>query len=116
MNPGAPAQIQSVSSPLVVKTGGTPPPAPKTEQEEMFYFSIPKGLMNRPEVRTLLGATVEDDELQTENNTVKMEPATSTAANDSATVEKAPTLDVQTSSMPILDPSVVPEGEGLING
>ena len=116
VNPGAPAQIQSVSSPLLVKTGGTPPPAPKMEQEEMFYFSIPKGLMNRPEVRTLLGATVEDDELQTDNHTVKTEVPSSTAANDSATVEEAPTLDVQTSSMPILDPSIVPEGEGLIDG
>ena len=118
VNPGAPApaQLQNVSSPLLLKTGGTPPPATKTEQEEMFYFSIPKGLMNRPKVRTLLGATVEDDELQTDNHTVKMEAPSSTAANDSATVEEAPTLDVQTSSMPILDPSIVPEGEGLING
>ena len=72
--------------------------------------------MNHPEVRSLLGENVEDDEGPTDNCTVKTEAGSTTVANDSPTVEEAPTLDIQTSSMLILDPSIVPEGEGLIDG
>ena len=49
---------QSVSSPNVQSV--TPPPSVKTEQgEEMVYLAIPKGEMNRKEIRSLLGENVE---------------------------------------------------------
>ena len=110
---------QSVSSPNV--QSATPPPSVKTEQgEEMVYLAIPKGEMNRKEFRSLLGENVEGNcrsDIR-ESKTVKMELATTTqvAAGDDESVDGAASVDLAIGQVPVLDPSIVPEGEGLVDG
>ena len=109
----------SVSSPNVQSV--TPPPSVKTEQgEKMVYLAIPKGEMNRKEINSLLGENVEgncESDVR-ESKTVKMEPAMTTqvAAGDDESVDGAASVDLATGQVPVLDPSIVPEGEGLVNG
>ena len=114
---------QSISSPNVQSV--TPPPSIKTEQsEEMVYLAIPKGGMNRREIRSLLGENVEEGNCKSdvhdvrESKTVKMELAMTTqvAAGDDESVDGAASIDLETGQVPVLDPSIVPEGEGLVDG
>ena len=117
---------QSISSPNL--QSATPPPSIKTEQgEEMVYLAIPKGEMNRKEVRSLLGENVEEGNCESdvrdirdvrESKTVKMEPATTTqvATGNEESVDGAASVDLATGQLPVLDPSIVPKGEGLVDG
>ena len=52
------------------------------------------------------------------NLRLKMEPATTTqvAAGDDESVDGTASVDLTTGQVPVLDPSFVPEGEGLVNG
>ena len=107
---------QSVSSPNV--QSATPPPSVKTEQgEEMVYLA--KGEMNRKEICSLLGENGEGncESDVCESKTVKMELAMTTqvAAGDDESVDGA-SVDLATGQVPVLDPSIVPKGEGLVDG
>ena len=77
-------------------------------KEEMFYLAIPQSQMNRSEVKSLLA----DGEDKKNVSPVKSEPT------DVAVQEQEETVESSTISTtgPILDPSVVPEGQGLVNG
>ena len=114
---------QSISSPNV--QSATPPPSIKTEQsEEMVYLAIPKGEMNRREIPSLLGENVEEGNCESdvhdirESKTVKMELAmiTQVAAGDDESVDGAASVNLATGQVPVLDPSIIPEGEGLVDG
>ena len=86
----------------------------------MVYLAIPKGEMNRKEICSLLGENVEgncESDIR-ESKTVKMEPAMTTqvAVGDDESVDGAASVDLVTGQVPVLDPSIVPKGEGLVNG
>ena len=83
----------------------------------MVYLAIPKGEMNRREICSLLGENVEEGNCESdirESKTVKMELAMTTqvAVGD----DGAASVDLATGQVPVLDPSIVPEGEGLVDG
>ena len=90
----------------------------------MVYLAIPKGEMNRREICSLLGENVEEGNCESdirdvgESKTVKMELAMTTqvAAGDDESVDGAASVDLVTGQVPVLDPSIVPKGEGLVNG
>ena len=91
----------------------------------MYYLAIPKSEMCRLEVKSLLGETSPDKEKENKTNRsdskeepfipppakIKQEPDT----NPSKTVLAE---DVEKTVSPVqpLDPSVVPEGEGMVDG
>ena len=86
----------------------------------MFYLAILKSEMTRPEVKSLLGETspVKDKANKTDGkdeafiplpaSSVKKEPGTSN-------VETVVTEDPDKTVVPI-DPLLVPEGEGMVDG
>ena len=83
-----------------------------TEEEQMFYLGIPLSQRNRLEVKSLLGEAETQDEPKHQKETlspvVKQEQETPVIADQEETVES--------SSGPSLDPSIVPEGQGLVDG
>ena len=101
----APGDI-SVSTPVSKSVHPNVSTSPK--EEEMFYLAIPQSQMNRSEVKSLLA----DAEDKKDLSPVKSEPT------DVAVQEQEETVEGSTisSSAPILDPSVVPEGQGLVDG
>ena len=83
-----------------------------TEEEQMFYLGIPLSQRNRSEVKSLLGEGEVQDEpkhpKETLSPVIKQEQETPVVADQEETVES--------SSGPSLDPPVVPEGQGLVEG
>ena len=77
------------------------------KEEEMFYLTIPQSQMNRSEVKSLLA----DSEDKKDLSPVKSEPTDVAVPEQEETVEGS---TISTTS-PILDPSVVPEGQGLVD-
>ena len=78
------------------------------KEEEMFYLAIPQSHMNRAEVKSLLS----ESEAKKELSPVKSEPTDVPVQEQEETVESS---TISTTG-PILDPSVVPEGQGLVDG
>ena len=80
--------------------------------------------MNRREICSLLGENVEERNCESdvrdvgESKTVKMELAMTTqvAAGDNESVDGAASVDLVTGQVPVLDPSIVLKGEGLVDG
>ena len=101
----APGDI-SVSTPVSKSVRPNVSTSPK--EEEMFYLAIPQSQMNRSKVKSLLADTEDKKDL----SPVKSEPT------DVAVQEQEETIEGSTvsTSTPILDPSVVPEGQGLVDG
>ena len=77
------------------------------KEEEMFYLTIPQSHMNRAEVKSLLS----ESEAKIELSPVKSEPTGVPVQEQEETVESS---TISTTG-PILDPSVVPEGQGLVD-
>ena len=81
-------------------------------EEEMFYLGIPMSQRNRSEVKSLLGEGEVQDEPKNPKETlspvVKQEQESPMVADQEETME--------CSSGPSLDPAVVPEGQGLVEG
>ena len=73
----------------------------------MFYLAIPQSHMNRAEVKSLLS----ESEAKKELSPVKSESTDVPVQEQEETVESS---TISTTS-PILDPSVVPEGQGLVD-
>ena len=73
----------------------------------MFYLTIPQSHMNRAEVKSLLS----ESEAKKELSPVKSESTDVPVQEQEETVESS---TISTTS-PILDPSVVPEGQGLVD-
>ena len=73
------------------------------KEEEMFYLTIPQSQMN-----SLLGDGKDKKDL----SPVKSEPTDVPVQEQEETVEGS---TISTTG-PILDPSVVPEGQGLVDG
>ena len=91
------------------------------KDEEMFYLAIPKSEMERPEVKSLLGETspVKDKD-NTENKQDEKEPFIPPPVKvkreqTSDVVESVVTDDIEKSVVPT-DPSLVPDGEGMVDG
>ena len=78
------------------------------KEEEMFYLAIPQSHMNRAEVKSLLS----ESEAKQELSPVKSELTDVPVQEQEETVESS---TISTTG-PILDPSVVPEGQGLVDG
>ena len=89
-----------------------PKVATSPTEEQMFYLGIPMSQRNRSEVMSLLG----EERLRTNLNIqrklchllFKQEKENLVVADQEETVES--------SSGPCLDPAVVPEGQGLVEG
>ena len=98
----------SVNTPVSHPKVATSP----TEEEEMFYLGIPMSQRNRLEVMSLLGEGEAQDEpkhpKETLSPVVKQEKENLVVADQEETVES--------SSGPCLDPAIVPEGQGLVEG
>ena len=96
----------------------TPPPATGQQQvqkEDVFYLAIPNSKRSRPEVKSLLGETLpikQTDEpfIPPPATGIKEEPNTV----EETTVSPPETPDK--SSVSVIDPALVPEGEEMING
>ena len=73
------------------------------KEEEMFYLTIPQSHMNRAEVKSLLA----EGEAKKDLSPVKSEPTDVPVQEQEETVESS---TISTTG-PILDPSVVPEGK-----
>ena len=107
-----------ISTPLPMASGdislSTPvsksvrPNVSTSPKEEMFYLAIPQSHMNRAEVKSLLS----ESEAKKELSPVKSEPTDVPVQEQEETVES---LTISTTG-PILDPSIVPEGQGLVDG
>ena len=78
------------------------------KEEEMFYLTIPQSHMNRAEVKSLLS----EGEAKKDLSPVKSELTDVPVQEQEETVESS---TISTTG-PILDPSVVPEGQGLVDG
>ena len=114
VQPVAPKQVETKQS------TSTPPPAPATGQqqvqkEDVFYLAIPNSERLRPEVKSLLGETspikqTDEPFIPPPASGIKQEPN----AVEETTVSPPDTPDK--SSVPVIDPALVPEGEGVIDG
>ena len=96
----------SLSTPVSKSVRPNVSTSPK--EEEMFYLTIPQSHMNRAEVKLLLS----ESEAKKELSPVKSEPTDVPVQEQEETVESS---TISTTG-PILDPSVVPEGQGLVDG
>ena len=114
--PNRPTQTTVSTPPGELSMPDTPPVSnPKVStsptEEQMFYLGIPLSQWNRSEVKSLLGEAETQNEPKHEKETlapVKQEQETPVVAEQEETVES--------SSGPSLDPSIVPEGQGLVDG
>ena len=96
----------SLSTPVSKSVRPNVSTSPK--EEEMLYLAIPQSHMNRAEVKSLLS----ESEAKIELSPVKSEPTDVPVQEQEETVESS---TISTTG-PILDPSVVPEGQGLVDG
>ena len=96
----------SLSTPVSKSVRPNVSTSPK--EEEMFYLAIPQSHMNRAEVKSLLAEGEDRKDL----SPVKSEPTDVPVQEQEETVESS---TISTTG-PILDPSVVPEGQGLVDG
>ena len=96
----------SLSTPVSKSVRPNVSTSPK--EEEMFYLAIPQSHMNRAEVKSLLTEGEDRKDL----SPVKSEPTDVPVQEQEETVESS---TISTTG-PILDPSVVPEGQGLVDG
>ena len=95
----------SLSTPVSKSVRPNVSTSPK--EEEMFYLAIPQSHMNRAEVKSLLS----ESEPKKELSPVKSELTDVPVQEQEETVESS---TISTTG-PILDPSVVPEGQGLVD-
>ena len=97
-----------VSKPLV-----HPPIATSLKQEVVIYLAILQSHLNRSEVKTLLAEAAGTPDKSFEDKSIKEEP--SPVISEQAEIQEREEV-VQESSSVILDPSVIPEGQGMIDG
>ena len=90
----------SLSTPVSKSVRPNVSTSPK--EEEMFYLAIPQSHMNRAEVKSLLA----EGEAKKDLSPVKSEPTDVSVQEQEETV-KSSTIST---TGPILEPSVVPEG------
>ena len=96
----------SLSTPVSKSVHPNVSTSPK--EEEMFYLAIPQSHMNRAEVKSLLS----ESEAKKELSPVKSELTDVPVQEQEETVESSTISTIG----PILDLSVVPEGQGLVDG
>ena len=109
--------VQTLTSPTDQQTQ---PAHQQQKDDEMFYLAIPKSEMSCPEVKSLLGEnspSPDKDKDSKKDNMfipaparVKQEPITN---RSSATVPETDPVD---KTVPSLDPFIIPEGEGMVDG
>ena len=82
-------------------------------KEDVFYLAIPNSERLRPEVKSLLGETspvkkTDEPFVPPPASGIKEEPVEETTVSPPETPNK--------SFVPVIDPTLVPEGEGMIDG
>ena len=107
-----------ITTPVITSPVSTPETpvskATSPKQEEVIYLAIPQSHMNRTEVKTLLaGATSSTPDKTVEEKLQKELPSPSPVKTEpeiqgSEEVVEQPSI--------ILDPSVIPTGEGMVDG
>ena len=89
--------------------------AASPKQEEIIYLAIPQSHMNRTEVKTLLdGAASGGTPDKTVDEKLQKEMSSSSPVKTEPDIQGSEEV-VEQSSI-ILDPSVIPKGEGMVNG
>ena len=108
-----------ITTPVITSPVSTPETpvskATSPKQEEMIYLAIPHSQMNRTKVKTLLaeaaGGSTPDKTV--EEKSPKEMPSPSPVKNEP---EIQGSEEVVEQTPVILDPSVIPEGEGMVDG
>ena len=107
-----------MTTPVITSPVSTPETpvskATSPKQEEMIYLAIPQSHINRTEVKTLLAEAAGGTPDKTvEEKSLKELPAPSPVKTKP---EIQGTEEVVEHPSIILDPSVIPEGEGMVDG
>ena len=107
-----------MTTPVITSPVSTPETpvskATSPKQEEMIYLAIPHSHINRMEVKTLLAEAAGGTPDKTvEEKSLKELPAPSPVKTEP---EIQGTEEVVEHPSIILDPSVIPEGEGMVDG
>ena len=108
----------------------TPPPKEQSspKEDDVIYLRIPKSEMNRKVVKSLLGEDTSPEReeafipLPSHQQEVNVKTKGTTVIDDKTVCDE--NLSAAASgeggpaspAMPMLDPSVVPEGEGMVDG
>ena len=111
-------------SPVPTKTVATPPtPTSQSVQQqrqkvdsEVFYLAIPKSEMTWPEVKSLLGETTPVKDKDPNKDELFIPPSANIKQEPSSNLEESVITENVEKALPPIDPSMVPEGEGMING
>ena len=107
-----------MTTPVITSPVSTPETpvskATSPKQEEMIYLAIPQSHINRTEVKTLLAEAAGGTPDKTvEEKSQKEMPSPSPVKTEP---EIQGTEEVVENPSIILDPSVIPEGEGMVDG
>ena len=107
-----------MTTPVITSPVSTPETpvskATSPKQEEMIYLAIPQSHINRMEVKTLLAEAAGSTPDKTiEEKSQEEMPSPSSVKTEP---EIQGTEEVVEQPSIILDPSVIPEGEGMVNG
>ena len=117
-------------SPAPVKGLTTPPLMPTAQaqlsqssqqkEEEMFYLAIPKSEMTHPKVKSLLGETspVKEKANTTDGKDKPFIPPPASSVKKEPRTSNVETVVTEDPDKPVVptDPSLVPEGEGMVDG
>ena len=106
-----------ITTPVITSPVSTPEtPVSKAmspKQEEMIYLAMPQSHMNRSEVKTLLAEAAGTPDKTVEEKSQKDIPSASPVKSEP---DIQGSKEVVEQSSIILDPSVIPKGEGMVNG
>ena len=72
--------------------------------------------MTRPEVKSLLGETSPVKDKDPNKNELFIPPSANIKQEPSSNLEESVLTENVKKPLPLIDPSVVPEGEGMIDG
>ena len=108
-----------ITTPVITSPVSTPETpvskATSPKQEEMIYLAIPQSYMNRSEVKTLLAEAAGTPDKTVEDKSQKDNPSPSPVKSE-PDIQGSVEVVEQSSGGVILDPSVIPEGEGMVDG
>ena len=110
-----------MTTPVITSPVSTPETpvskATSPKQEEMIYLAIPHSHINRMEVKTLLAeAAGSTPDKTVKEKSLKELPALPAPSPVKTEPEIQGTEEVVENPSIILDPSVIPEGEGMVDG
>ena len=108
-----------ITTPVITSPVSTPETpvskATSLKHEEMIYLAIPQSHMNRSEVKTLLAEAAGTPDKTVKDKSQKDNLSLSPGKSE-PDIQGSEEVVEQSSGSVILDPSVIPEGEGMVDG